>query len=137
MRSAVEVRGQECLIERGRDVGGSHRGTKPPSDDVAREVIEHSREIVPTPTGDLEIGEVGLPELIDGRRLVLELIGRLDQHIGRAGDEVMRLEQPIDRRFGDKILPFVGEPHGQLTRRQFRSLPSPVKWRAGPLEPVF
>ncbi len=58
------------MCDGGRDIGGSHRGTKPPSDDVAREVIEHGREIVPTPSGDLEAGEVGQelsPNLGDDR----------------------------------------------------------------------
>ena len=32
----------------------------------------------------------------------------------------MRLQQPVDRSFGYKILPFVGEAHGQLSRRQLR-----------------
>jgi len=40
--------------------------------------------------------------------LSLNSFRRLDHHIGRAGDEVMRLQQPIDRSFGYKILPFVG-----------------------------
>tara|TARA_E500000075_G_scaffold108117_1_gene101309 strand:- start:92 stop:262 length:171 start_codon:yes stop_codon:yes gene_type:complete len=31
----------------------------------------------------------------------------------------MRLQQPIDRRLRDKILPLVGESYGQLSRRQF------------------
>ena len=48
----------------------------------------------------------------DGGRLVPELVRRLDHHIGRACDEVMRLQQPIDRSLGDKILTFVSEPHG-------------------------
>jgi hypothetical protein len=26
----VKAGGRECLVERGRDVGGAHRGTKPP-----------------------------------------------------------------------------------------------------------
>ena len=66
--------------------------------------------------GDLEVGEVGLPELIDRRGLVLELVRRLDHHIGWTGDQVMGLQQPIDRRFRDEVLPLIGEPHGQFTR---------------------
>ena len=119
---AIEARGRECQIERGRDVGGAHRGTKPPSGDVAREVVEHGRQVVPAPTSDLEIGEVGLPELVNGSGLVLELVCRLDHHIGRAGDQVMRFQQPIDRSLRDKILLLVGEPNGQLSRGQLWEL---------------
>ena len=43
--------------------------------------------------------EVGLPELIDGHCLVLELIRGLDDDEGWAGDEVVRLEQAIDGDF--------------------------------------
>ena len=118
----IKARCRQCLVERGRDVGGAHRGTKPPGHDVAREVVEHGRQIVPAPAGDLEVGEVGLPELVDGGGLVLELVRRLDHHIGRAGDEVVRLQQPIDRSLRDKVLSLVGEPHGQLSRRQLREL---------------
>jgi len=34
----------------------------------------------------------------------------------------MRLQQPIDRSLGDKVLPLVGEPYGQLARRQLGKL---------------
>lgn len=39
----------------------------------------------------------GLPKLVRGRRLVLELVGRLDDNEGWAGDQIMGLEQPVDR----------------------------------------
>ena len=57
------------------DVFGFHGGAQLPGDDVSREVIENGRQIEPAPPDDLEIREVGLPELIDGRGLVPELIG--------------------------------------------------------------
>ena len=41
-------------------------GTNLPSHDVAREVVEHCRQMIPAPTGNLEVGEVRLPELING-----------------------------------------------------------------------
>jgi hypothetical protein len=34
----------------------------------------------------------------------------------------MGLQQPIDRSLRDKVLSLVGEPHGQLPRREFRKL---------------
>jgi hypothetical protein len=92
---------------------GAHGGTELPGHDEAREVIQHCREIVPSPTGDLEVCEVRLPKLVDGCGLVLELVRRLDYHIGRAGDEIMRLQQPIDRRLRDKILLLIREAYRQ------------------------
>jgi hypothetical protein len=77
-------------IERGGDVVSAHRGAELPGDDEAGEVVEHGREIIPAPAGDLQVGEVGLPELVGRRRLVLELGRRLDDDVGRAGDQVMR-----------------------------------------------
>ena len=40
---------------------GLHRGAQFPGDDVAGEVVEHARQVEPTPADHLEIGEVGLP----------------------------------------------------------------------------
>ena len=41
-----------------------HRCTQLPGDDVAREVVEHCRQVVPAPADDLQVGEVGLPQLV-------------------------------------------------------------------------
>jgi hypothetical protein len=119
---AIKAGSRERLVEGCRDVRGAHRRSEFPGHDVSREVVEDGRQIVPTPTSDLEVGEVGLPELVDGGGLVLELVRRLDHHIGGAGDEVVRLQQPIDRSFRDEVLPLVGEPNGQFARRQLRQL---------------
>ena len=50
-----------------------------------------SSTVEPAPARDLEIGEVGLPELVGRRGFVLELFGRLDDDVGRAGNEIVRL----------------------------------------------
>ena len=70
--------------------------------------IEHGRQIEPSPADHLQIGEVCLPELVGRRRLVLELVGGLDDDEGRAGDQVMSLEQAVDRGFGDEVALRVG-----------------------------
>ena len=78
------------------DVGGTHGRTQLPGDDETREVIEDGGEIEPSPTDDLEVGEVRLPELVRRCCLVFELVCRLDDDEGWAGDQVVCLEQPID-----------------------------------------
>ena len=45
---------------------------------------------LPAPSRDLEIGEVGLPELVGRRGLVPELLGRFDDDVSRAGDKIVR-----------------------------------------------
>jgi hypothetical protein len=45
-------------------------------------VIEDGGEVVPPPANNLEIGEVGLPELVRCSCLVLELGGGLDDDEG-------------------------------------------------------
>ena len=80
-----------------RDIGRGHGGTQFPGQDVAREVIEHGRQIEPTPPDHTQISEIGLPELIGCGGLVLERVGGLDHDEGRAGDQVMRLQQAVDR----------------------------------------
>ena len=62
----------------------------------------------------VEVGEVGLPELVRGRGLVTELISRLDDDKGRAGDQVVGLEQPVDRGFRDKIVLRIRKPDSQF-----------------------
>ncbi|OAG75493.1 hypothetical protein Amal_03311 [Acetobacter malorum] len=52
----------------------------------------------------------------------MEALRCLDDDEFRTGDQVMGLEQAIDRGFRDEIALFVGEPHGNFTRRQFRRL---------------
>jgi len=83
-------RGQR-QIERGGHVLRLHCGAEPPGDNEAREIVQHGGEIVPTPARNLEVGEVGLPELVGRRGLVLERLGRFDDDVGRAGDEIVRL----------------------------------------------
>jgi hypothetical protein len=55
-----------------------------------------------------------------GRGLGVELLGRLDHDEGRAGDQVVGLEQPVHRGLGDEVARPLGEAHGQLPRGQFR-----------------
>ena len=91
-----------------------------PCDDVAREVVEHRRQIHPSPSDDLEVGKVGLPHLVGARGFGVELIRGLDHHIGRAGDEIMGLEQAVNRGFRHEVALLVGEAHRQFTRGQLR-----------------
>ncbi len=94
----IEPGGRQRQIECGRDVLRFHRRAELPGDNEAREVVQHGREIVPAPSRDLEIGEVGLPELVGRRGLVPEFLGRFDDDVSRAGDKIVRFQKPIDRR---------------------------------------
>src|SRR6516164_9021904 len=52
-----------------------------------------------SPADDLQIGEVGLPKLVWGGRRIGEAIGRLHQDEGRARDQAMVLQEPINGGF--------------------------------------
>src|SRR3546814_6244484 len=78
---------------------GTHVGAQLPGNDIAREVVEHGREVHPAPPDDLEVGEVGLPHLVRAGSLGVELIGSLYHDIGRTGDQIVRLEQAVNRGF--------------------------------------
>ena len=93
----VASRGREGKLQRVGDVADAHAGAELPGDDLAGEVVEDRRKVEPPPACDLEVGEVGLPELVRRRGLLGEGIGRPDHDEGRAGDQVVRLEQAIDR----------------------------------------
>ena len=93
----------QCEVQRVGDVLSPHVGAELPGDDVAAVIVEDRAEIEPTPAQNLDIGEVGLPKLVDGRRLVLELIGSLEDDEGGTGDQIMRLQRAIHCGFRDKI----------------------------------
>src|SRR5215207_2482249 len=57
-RDLIEPGGRQRQVERLSDIGGPHRGAELPGDDEAREVVEHGREIVPPPAGDLQVKSV-------------------------------------------------------------------------------
>ena len=89
----IEAGGRQRQIERGGHILRFHRGAELPGDNEAREVVQLGGEIVPAPARDLEIGEVSLPELVGRRGLVLERLGRFDNDIGRAGDQIVRFRE--------------------------------------------
>ena len=86
----IEAGRRQRQIECGGDILRLHSRAELPGDNEAREVVEHGGEIVPAPARDLEISEVSLPELVGRRGLVLERLGRFDDDVGRAGDEIVR-----------------------------------------------
>jgi hypothetical protein len=104
-------------FQRGGDVADGHAGTELPGDDVAREIVEHCGQVEPALADDLEVGEVGLPQFVRRGGLGVELVGRLHHDEGRAGDQVMRLEQAIDRGFRDEVALLLGEPYAEFARR--------------------
>ena len=61
-----------------------------------------------------EVGEVGLPHLVRPAGPGVELIGGLDHDVVRAGDQVVGLEQLVNRGFRHEVALFVGEAHGQF-----------------------
>ena len=68
--SFIDAGSIERHVERRGDILGLHSGAQLPGDDVAGVVIEDGRQIEPAPTDHLEIGEVGLPELVGRRGLI-------------------------------------------------------------------
>ena len=91
----VTSRRFQSQIQRVGHVFGPHVCAKLPRDDVAAVIIQDRAEIKPAPANDLEVSEVRLPQLVDGRCLVFELIGRLDHDEGRTGNQVVRFQDPI------------------------------------------
>ena len=92
----IKARGFQRKIERVLDIRCAHSRTQLPGDDVAREVIQDRRQIEPASADYLQIGEVRLPELVGRGRLVRELTSSFHHDEGWAGDQVMRLQQPIN-----------------------------------------
>ena len=110
----IEPRGRKRQVERVLHIACRHARAELPGDDVAGEVIEHGGEIEPAPADHLQIGEVGLPELVGCSRLLLELIGRFHHDEGRAGDQIVGFQKPVNTGLRDEVALLVGERHGQL-----------------------
>ena len=85
--AAGRLKGQ---IQRVGDVLGPHVCAEFPS--LPGHCAVMSRE-----GDDLQIGEVRLPQLVDGCGFVFELARRLYNDEGWAGDQIVRLQDPIRR----------------------------------------
>jgi hypothetical protein len=110
-RDLITARGFQRQGQGVGDVLGPYGRAQLPGDDIAGIVVQNGRQVEPAPADDLEIGEIGLPHLVGPGGLVAEFLGRLDHHEGRAGDQVMGLQQSVDRGFGDEIVPRQGFSH--------------------------
>ena len=100
-------RGQlKCEVHRDQDV----------SCHTHRLIVENRAKIEPAPAKHFDIGEVSLPKpkLVDPRRLVLELIGNLQDDEGRTGDQFMRFERTILRGFRYKVALLIGERYSRF-----------------------
>ena len=54
----------------------------------------------------------------------MERLCRLDHRVGRAGDQIMGLQQPVNRGFGHEVALLVGEAHRQLAGTEIGLLQS-------------
>lgn len=63
---------RQRFIERFHHIRRSHGCTELPRDDVAREIIQHGRELVPALVDDPEVREVRSPHFMNTRGGVLE-----------------------------------------------------------------
>ena len=104
------------FIQRVRDVTRTHVGTKSPGDDVSRVITQYRRQVILTPTDDLEVSEIGLPKLIHSLARVLEAVSSFHQDRRRAGNQVLCLQQPVNRGFRDEERLSIGIAHGQFAR---------------------
>ena len=93
----VAARRLQGKLQRLGHIAAGHGGAQLPRDHVAGAVIQYRGQVHPAPTDALQVREVGLPELLDGRGLVFELIGSLDDHESRAGDQIMGLQKTVNR----------------------------------------
>jgi len=108
------ARGLERHCQRLGDIVRLHRGAQLQCNDISRVIVEDGGEVEPSPADDLQVGEVSLPELVWRCRFIGKLISCLEDDVGRAGDEVLGLEQPVGRRFRDEVASRVGEGHRQF-----------------------
>ena len=70
------ARSLQSQVQRIGDITSLHRCAELPGDDVAAVFIEDGRQIEPAPADDLQVSEVGLPELVRPSGFIPELVGR-------------------------------------------------------------
>lgn len=68
------------------------------------------------PANDLEIGEVGLPHLVDPGGLAMEAVRRFYHQLSRADNRVTSLQQAVNRGFRHEVALLIGKPHSQFAR---------------------
>src|SRR3546814_4159541 len=79
-------------------------------------ISDWSSDVCSSDLDDFEVGKISLPHLVRPGGFGVELIGGLDHDIGRAGDQIMGLQQAVNRGFRDEVALLVGEAHRQLSR---------------------
>src|SRR3546814_13944363 len=72
-------------------------------------------------SSDVCSSDLGLPHLVRAGSLGVELIGGLYHDIGRTGDQIVRLEQAVNRGFRYEVALLVGEAHRQFAGAAIRS----------------
>ena len=87
----VTSRSLQSQIQGVGNIFGSHICAQFPRDDIATVIIQNCAQVKPTPAQNLEVGEVRLPKLIDGRGFIFELTCGLDHDKRWTGNQVMRL----------------------------------------------
>jgi hypothetical protein len=90
--SMIAARRCQGHVERIGDIFCPHIAAQPPGDDIAREVVEHGRQVHPAPANDLEVGKISLPHLVGPLGLGVELACCLNHDISGAGYQIMGLE---------------------------------------------
>lgn len=73
----------------------------------------------PSLADDFQRGDVGFPQLIGPRRLLLELIGRLFGHEDWVGDQSVGFQEPVNAGFGHEVALGIVERHGPFNGRSF------------------
>ena len=76
-------------VERVSDVRRLHRRPPRPRHEVARVLVEPGGQGVPAPPDDLQVCEVGVPQLVGPVRRMSKRLGRREYHIRRTGDEIL------------------------------------------------
>ena len=130
----IDSCGGQSMIQDLFHIAGVHGGEELPGDDVAGEGVEHGGQVAPAPADDLEVGEVGLPELMHPASGIFEAVIGLNQDVGRTGNQVVGLEDPVDAGFGNEVALDPGH-HQPALRRMDRGVRLRAPDRRAPRPP--
>jgi len=70
--------------------------------------------VAPTPSDELEVDKVRLLSYVGAARLRLESFCGFYQSVSQTVDQIMGLQETVDRGFGCEAALFIGKPHSEL-----------------------
>ncbi len=79
---------------------------------MARVIVQNAPQVIPSPTDDLEVGEVRLPQLVHSHCRMPEAVRGSHHDVAGTRNQIVALEGAVDAGFRDKIALCISDKTG-------------------------